>query len=332
MIKIPVPHFENASGISNFIGQLRHVKNVELDFSQIGYASPSGMVLLSSSIAKAVNEGRIANFVNAKDYVYPANIGFFDACGLDVKKYQSNGSSTYYPLTVHDLDQFRDNAKIQKKSLGEYIDFKVGRLAYLITRKSSGDLFYLIKFCLRKLVRNAAEHSEGKSLSICGQYWQGNGKVELAFLDDGIGLMHSLNQNPRFESLKSDLSAIRVAMLPSTSGKKIYDAAQPSAQKTDDIWENSGFGLYMTSQLARECGEFTLISGSAAQFLKQDTKADMPFNLIGTFVSIVLDVSELQRTETRIKAIADKGESFAKRHFHSGAEVIASAASRFITT
>lgn len=164
-----------------------------------------------------------------------------------------------------------------------------------------------------------------------GQYWTERREIELAVIDQGIGLRRALVENPRFAGLNSDRNAIRLALLPSTSGKKIYDPSKAEREYDEDgEWGNSGFGLYITSQIARRAGRFLIASGDSRLELSGNAQKPGGFSLPGTLVSMKFNVDRLGRLEPSLKLISDRGEAIAKRFLTAGADVLASAASRLI--
>lgn len=326
-----VPEFGDLDGMRDFAYELRFSSAVALDFSKVGFATPTGMLVLASLIEEAVRDGRvpIQSGVTPRDYL--SNMGFYAACGLDVPKYEAPGSATYYPITRFDVVQLRARAAKLGIPIGAHVNVTVGRLAYLITRQTSGDLFYTVKYCLREILRNVAEHSQSEHLLVMGQYWPERNQIELAVLDRGIGLRAALSQNPKFSVLETDRNAIRLALLPSTSGQKVYVVSENLVEMDDEgEWGNSGFGLYMTSEMARKTGSFTIASGDARLEIIGNQKRFGAFFLPGTLVSMKIDVGKLGRLEPALKQISGRGEAIAKRFVNAGADVLASAASRFI--
>ena len=164
-----------------------------------------------------------------------------------------------------------------------------------------------------------------------GQFWPQKREFSLAVLDEGIGLRRALSGNPKFANLDSDLSAIRIALLPSTSGKKIYDGSEfDDKDDAEGEWGNSGFGLYMTSQIARRSGAFVIGSGDSRVEIRGGKKLTSRYGLPGTLVSLTVNVDRLGRLEASLRNLSEQGEAFARRYLTAGAEVIASAASRLI--
>lgn len=326
-----VPAFGDLDGMRDFASELRSTSVLALDFSRVGFATPTGMLVLASLIEEAVRAGRVPIQSGITPRDYPSNMGFYAACGLDVPRYEAPGSATYYPITRLDVALLRARAAELGIPIGAHVNTTVGRLAYLITRQTSGDLFYTVKYCLREILRNVAEHSQSDHLLVMGQYWPERNQVELAVLDRGIGLRAALSENPKFADLASDRYAIRLALLPSTSGKKVYVASERGDEADGEgEWGNSGFGLYVTSQMARRTGSFMIASGDARLEITGNQKRSGAFFLPGTLVSLKMDLGRLGRLEPALKQISDRGEATAKRFLTEGADVLASAASRLI--
>jgi hypothetical protein len=329
--KLSVPDFSSGNKIIEFSHELKSCESAVLDFSGLGFAKPAGMVLLSQIIRKAVEAGKIMNFEGATPYSYPANVGFFDCCLLKVPRYEAAGGENYLPLQCVNLENWRASAIQNNIPFGELANQRVGHMAYLISREFRGDLFELIKYCLREIVRNAMEHGRGETMWLSGQYWPGNNEVELCIFDKGIGIRASLTENERFSSVSSDRDAVRLAILPSISGKIKYGSTEQIEAKDDTgRWGNSGFGLFVTSQLAKDSGYFAIGSGSGYQQLSGTESKRGDFDLDGTYIAMHFNVSGLRRTAAKIEQIVMKGESFARRHFASGADVLASAASKIL--
>lgn len=326
-----VPAFGDLDGMQDFAIELRSSSVLALDFSRVGFATPTGMLVLASLIEEAVRAGRVPIQSGITPRDYPSNMGFYAACGLDVSRYEAPGGATYYPITRFDVAELRARAAELGVPIGAHVNLTVGRLAYLITHQTSGDLFYTVKYCLREILRNVAEHSQSDHMLVMGQYWPERNEVELAVLDRGIGLRAALAENPKFSGLASDRYAIRLALLPSTSGKKVYDASERLDEPdADGEWGNSGFGLYVTSQMARRTGSFTIASGDARLEITGNQTRSGAFFLPGTLVSMKMNVAQLGRLEPVLKQISDRGEAIAKRFLTAGADVLASAASRLI--
>ena len=141
----------------------------------------------------------------------------------------------------------------------------------------------------------------------CAQYWPRYDKVEIAILDRGVGIRSTLATNPIL-SVKNDRNALDLALLPGIS-RNVY----PGSRQTEkNVWQNSGFGLYMTSRLCREGGDFFIGSGDCGVFLKSGQKSWFPFGFNGTAVRMVLRPSRIGNLAKALRKFSDDGEKIAK--------------------
>src|SRR5690606_8882918 len=123
------------------------------------------------------------------------------------------------------------------------------KIAQILIREDSGDLYDSLTFSLREMLRNVVEHSGSKRIAYSAQYYRKKGSVELAINDWGCGLKASLEANPSIK-LDGDLTALDSALMPGVSGK----GHQVKKLRVKTEWTNSGYGLYMTSRLCRSVG------------------------------------------------------------------------------
>lgn len=146
---VVVPAFSDLNRILEFGRELQNKDQVVLDFSEVGFARPTGMLLLSSIIAEAVDEEKIVANIGATANDYAANMGFYEACKIDVPKGNAPGGATYYPITIHSVVEAQEAAAEKGVPIGEHVNFMVGRLAYLITREARGNLGVSETLCMR---------------------------------------------------------------------------------------------------------------------------------------------------------------------------------------
>ena len=71
----------------------------------------------------------------------------------------------------------------------------------------------------------------------------------------------------------------------------------------NDGWQNSGFGLYMTSQIAAQYGQFRLGSGDSLMTLDAKGQEFQDFGLKGTAVSIRLRPSKVTKLAERLSEL-----------------------------
>ena len=74
-----------------------------------------------------------------------------------------------------------------------------------------------------------------------------------------MGVYNSLIGNPGFKNIE-ERDALHFACLPGVSG----NAQAMRERSSGNPWRNSGYGLYMTSRLCRNDGDFLVISSNHA--------------------------------------------------------------------
>lgn len=165
-------------------------------------------------------------------------------------------------------------------------------------------------YLIREMLRNIPEHSESNNALICGQYWA-DITAEIAIVDEGIGIKRSLQENSKHrEYIKMDEEALQWSL-----NAGISQAFQPSQKnRDDDIWSNSGFGLYMVCQICKELnGSFGLASGQKYITIDNSGKIIIKntcFN--GTAVKITISTDRVDNSQKLIDKIANRGEAEAR--------------------
>lgn len=179
---------------------------------------------------------------------------------------------------------------------------QVAWLMYYASRKLA--LFFeAIQYAVREILRNSAEHSEGESVSIMAQYWPTKDVAEIVIIDDGVGVPHSLYGNDYVECANSR-EALKFALLPGISGVSLEDRIGQ-----DDFWGNSGFGLFVTSRICAQNGQFRIFSDRQGFTLFGSSQIEHDWVLPGTCVQMRLDVRRAREVQTSIGRIIAEGES-----------------------
>ncbi|WP_426687214.1 hypothetical protein [Rhodanobacter ginsengiterrae] len=159
-------------------------------------------------------------------------------------------------------------------------------------------------------MRNVVEHSESKQIGICAQYWPSKNKVEAAIIDRGVGVASTLSRNPHLD-IANDKDALNYALMPAVSGK-----AFKGARKQRGHWANSGFGLYMTSRICRNGGNFFIASGQTDMLLTKvkGAKTYLPCAYEGTAVRLVIKTDQLRGLSASLQRYRDEGYEIQRRY------------------
>ncbi|MEZ9472163.1 hypothetical protein AB4211_17675 [Vibrio lentus] len=100
-----------------------------------------------------------------------------------------------------------------------------------------------------------------------------------------------------------------MSLLPGISGK-MYKGVK---KRKYDEWQNSGFGLYMTSRICRNGGDFFIVSNNSSILLTPDTKTQHESNYHGTALRMRIDTSRIGDYSEMLARYRDQGYAAAKR-------------------
>ena len=224
------------------------------------------------------------------------------------------GNNTYIPITNINVKEEYGKSFLRGEYFerGDYIIGRATQLAQIVTGHS--ELQEILKYIIREIIRNVPEHSGKDDLWICGQAWPSSSysRAQIVIMDEGIGVHRSLTAN-QFHKRENEtnLDSLRSAIRPGIS--KAF--RRGTENRDTDRWSNSGFGLYVVSELCKKLnGRFLLISGDNYVYTSGDIEEieDGPNQLDGTLVAIELP---LQNTDidstTLLSSIIDAGEKIA---------------------
>lgn len=298
---------------------------IEVDFSRIGFAYPDGMLLFARIICDHVEAGAIIRPINYEKETYPVNMGFFEAAGLGIPPQgYSPGNANYFPVTKVSTKSVRAKASAYKQDPGEVVNSMAADLAGILIRQGGEEAKETVTYAIREIVRNIIEHSGSEDFTVSAQYYPNKGLVEVAIMDRGNGIRSGLSGNPHLV-LANDYEAILKSLVPGISGS--FYRGMPKRKKTE--WSNSGFGLFMTSQICRMGGRFTIGSCDSLVTMTKSEKMHVPFRISGTFIVMQMNVSALPKLIGLLRILANRGERIAKL-VKVEADVEASYASKFI--
>lgn len=198
------------------------------------------------------------------------------------------------------------------------------RLATLLTRQDSGAVYETLSYSLREVFRNVLEHSRAEAIWYAAQHWPETSKVELCILDEGIGIAQSLRRNPHL-AIHTDQDALDLALLPGISGV----AFRGGPKQRRDPWANSGYGLFMTSQLCRRGGSFVVLSGNSGVSITEAGKERLDCVFGGTAIRLQLQTDRIGELSASLEGLRDLGATIAA-DLRQEANITASMSSRML--
>lgn len=334
-ITIIVPTSLNLTNAINFCNQLWRQEEAEkfiFNFSYLGLVEPFTIAYVSSEIKRFVvsrsSNGIKFQAINYKNKTYAAHMGFFKAFGLQFGNApgEANGSKHYIPLTILNAEELKQEAIDSSEYVGQIIEERSNDLAKILTQEDDSDLVETLTFSFREIMRNVIEHSNSEVLEFCAQYWPTKHKVEIVVLDSGIGIKESLSQNP-YLTINDDRDAIQLSLMPSISGK-MYKGVKKDKK---NVWQNSGFGLYMTNRICRDGGSFFVCSNGAGLLLTKGKKQDFSTTFRGTAIRMIIDTRNVSDLNKRLEKYRDVGHRIAQKISEAGSYIEASAASMMLS-
>ena len=217
-------------------------------------------------------------------------------------------SSKFLPITtIFVQDYLKANGRALS-DMNESIDSMAGHLTSALTQLGSGYTFDSIQYSLREIMRNVFEHSGSPRLRYCAQYFPTGKYAELVISDCGMGIYNSLIGNPAFKNV-NERDALHFACLPGVSG----NAKAMRERSSGNPWQNSGYGLYMTSRLCRNDGDFLIISDEHALVLKSDGKTDFSVpNTRGTIIRMHLKLNTSRTLRTNLARYTEEGKKISE--------------------
>lgn len=284
----------------------RHV----LDLAGMQWVEPFAMLHVASAVGRKLSDCpnlELEAIGCTNDYA--RFMGFFRELGLpaEADAHPPENHENYLPIQVLNLREIRADAARRDTAPGEIIEGHTRGIARTLARQNYGKLWETLQYALREIIRNAAEHSQCDHVLYCGQFWPSLNKVEVAILDEGIGIFNSLRRNPKVQ-LGDEFTALRLSLEPGVSGV----AYEGAPLDETDAWTNSGFGLFVVSELCRRGGSLTLISGHQGLCVSSNDETAIEASHAGTALRLVIDTSNLRSIAASLALIVARGEAIAR--------------------
>lgn len=291
------------------------------DASRITNYEPFPMLLCAARIRQFCEERYLSDsdyelrYTDDSNFSYGCHMGFFRAAGFPFGKEpgQARGSSSYIPLKKLSVSDWMQEA-IQ---MGDFcddvsiIEKESAKLARILGQNNA-ELTKLFVYLIREAVRNVSEHAGTNEFWICGQFWHNRGgkPAEIAILDEGCGIYHSLCQNRRHrEFIHSNEEALYWAIKPGVSASFDPERAKRGIHPNS----NSGYGLFTISEICKLTnGYMTLLSNdNCIRILPNNISAsDTSFH--GTALGIRIYTEGIDNHKKLIEKACKQGEETAR--------------------
>ena len=264
-----------------------HAQKLIFDFSNVSFTHPVGMMIVGSALRRIVvirhkaglNTTYSGISTTIKAHTYLEHLGFFDFVYLKdrTKIGSASGSERYIPIRKISRSEFETQGKSSKEVTEEIDQYSKSIAEVFSSGIDDHQAQRVIAYAFREIIRNVFEHSGANHCYIAGQRW-GPTRVEVVVLDEGRGIRGSLSEA---HSVDNDADALRMAIKPGVSR---------TSGTTVNEHDNSGFGLYVLSEVGRQFGRFVVGSGDSALRV-ENTVQHEDFAFSGTVVGLNLSKS-----------------------------------------
>ena len=219
-------------------------------------------------------------------------MGFFKDTGVNYGNQtgKAAGGPNYISITEIVFQELYQEEKYTSDH--ERLERKAKELAQVLVQSNHGDNYEILGYCIRESLRNAMEHSGSDRVRICGQYWPKKNTAQIAILDTGIGFLESLRENSLYETLDNNLVALETAMKPAVSGKVL------SNNGNQNVWDNSGFGLYMLKRICKDSGSLLISTNTATLKIENQQTTWHHQGLKGASLKVEINLQKLKELGT----------------------------------
>lgn len=287
------------------------------DFSGANHYEPMSMILTSAAIRqfrkdRNLSASDIGFIPSGKQFDYACYMGYFGAAGFDVNNPGKRPSSKLcIPITCVDISELQREAHKNGDYLerGDIIENYAKGLAAVLA-PNNRELKSAMQYLLREAIRNIPEHSGSDKVWLCGQYIESKKSAEIAISDNGIGIYSSLKRNSTHrEYITTNEEALHWALKPGVS--VAFNPAR--GQKSQEVWANSGYGLYMISEICRmTSGLFTFASGGEALMVSPLRTELRKTDFKGTALGIRIGANKFDDYQHLLNTARTSGEATAK--------------------
>jgi hypothetical protein len=194
---------------------------------------------------------------------YARWMGWTKHLGVEEQAGAVDQGGTYLPIRKIVFDgEYRSRLLVEADKTARLVASWV--IKRKVTKSQKKRLYKWLQYAFREILRNVPEHSGQNGLLRTAQVWPNSDYLEVAVYDPGQGFHSSFNRGGEFTS-SSPEEAIDMAVKPGVTG------APPEARE-DEVWGNSGFGLYVLHTLAMQNnGWFAVVSDGVATTYMSDS-------------------------------------------------------------
>ena len=287
---------------------LPDTESVLFDFTRYSENNPFSNLLIANSIRNFTKKHINKCQLRPNSETYLSHLGFYQMIGADYGKQlgEARASDNYVPITKVTFNG----------DFYQTIEDKSEKLAALL--KFDKELSLFLKYLFIETIRNTYEHADIGEVYLSAQKWPSKSLLEIAISDTGCGISNSLRKYRPYSD-KDEKELIKLSCEPGVSSRSNYRYLEK-----DNVWRNSGYGLYLMRKLAVAYGgSFLICSGNYA--LRENKEGIKIFNTAyeGTTIAIRVKTDKIcnfEEVRSKIVLVGEKASSDAETSIHSASK------------
>ena len=245
--------------------------SVTLEARALRFADPFGLALLGATFYMLQQRGQTVRVAGLSDAVggYLQRMDVFEGVEL-VDCAPPRGQRHDQTDALVELTRLDQRSQIDRAA-NQLAEALVGRMPDIDPNEPCDEMSCVntadritipISYALTELLNNAMSHARLKGhgdacVWVASQYYRSNGRLQLAVVDNGCGMLETLREHAALRDLprKTDLEAILAALRPRVSCNRDLEVFSDSV--------NQGIGLTTTARIAEHAGgRLVIVSGA----------------------------------------------------------------------
>jgi hypothetical protein len=245
--------------------------SVTLEARALRFADPFGLALLGATFFMLQQRGQTVQVAGLSDAVggYLQRMDVFEGVEL-VDCAPPPGQRHNQTDALVELTRLDQRSQIDRVA-NQLAEALVGRMPDIDPNEPCDEMSCVntadritipISYALTELLNNAMSHARLKGhddacVWVASQYYRSNGRLQLAVVDNGCGMLETLREHAALRDLprKTDLDAILAALRPRVSCNRDLGVFSDSV--------NQGIGLTTTARIAEHAGgRLVIVSGA----------------------------------------------------------------------
>lgn len=263
-------HARNLPDAMEFCGKIGADagNDIVCDATALEFVDPIGLCLLAATCHQLARAGKRLRLENVPPAIadYLARMDLFKACGIEYRESFTRHDRRTDLVEICVADKAADGEQLASKIVttlvGATPDYKPHAKPDEMTGYLPHDYLHKpLHYIFSELLENALTHAKRAGYKdarawVAAQYYPGKDRIRLAVLDNGCGLLRSLERHPSLPE-KSHAAATQIAFEPRVT-------CNPDLEIRPNETANQGMGLTVVREIAaRGSGILRLVSGDA---------------------------------------------------------------------